>query len=89
MDGGAAFVGALAAGLGAVAAGSAEFGVVGEAAAAPGAVAGGGPGGAESGLVGGHGGIMPAGWVGVVLRHACVGWWSSWGHVGRAHCGGA
>ena len=61
MDGGAAFVGALAAGLGAVAAGAADFAVVGQAAAAPGAVAGFAAGSFDEWLVGGHVGIMPRG----------------------------
>jgi hypothetical protein len=67
LDGRAAFVGALAAGLGAVAARAADdFAVVGEGAAAPGAVAcfaagWGDPFGGHQLLVGGHGGIMPGG----------------------------
>jgi hypothetical protein len=70
LHGGAAFVGALAAWLRAVAAGAADFAVVGQASAAPGAVAGFAAGSTEPFgfdqrrwllLVGGHGGIMPVG----------------------------
>jgi hypothetical protein len=47
--------------LGAVAAGAADFAVVGQAAAAPGAVAGFAAGSFDEWLVGGHVGIMPVG----------------------------